>query len=42
MCFLLLPQAMAAVLDPSVFLYSIIYKFRLDTWITWYLMHTVT
>ncbi|CAI8057989.1 E3 ubiquitin-protein ligase UBR2, partial [Geodia barretti] len=26
-------QAMAAVLDPSVFLYSVIHKFRLDTWI---------
>ena len=24
---------MAAVLDPSVFLYSVIHKFRLDTWI---------
>jgi len=26
-------QAMAALLEPSVFLYALIYKFRLDTWL---------
>ena len=26
-------QAMVSMLDPTVFLYSIIHKFRLDTWI---------
>ena len=26
-------QAVAAILDPSVFLYALVYKFRLDTWL---------
>lgn len=28
------PQAMAAILDPNVFTYALIYKFRLDKWLT--------
>jgi len=27
-------QAMAAVMDPSVFLYALIYRFRLENWFT--------
>ena len=28
-------QAMAAILDPDIFMYALIYKFRLEKWLTW-------
>lgn len=35
-CTLPLPvQAMAAILDPDIFMYALIYKFRLEKWLTW-------
>jgi len=28
-------QAMASIMDPDVFMYALIYKFRLEKWLTW-------
>ena len=33
-CTIIIMQAMAAVLNPSVFTYALIYKFRLEKWLT--------